>query len=251
MFRGLLRLSWLETKIFLREPLGALGALVFPVLGYLVIGRLLAGRTPAAPQARDAVDGVRVIMPVMGALLISISAVVSLVAIIAVYREGGILKRLRATPLRPWTILTAHVLVKLVFTALTLLAMVLAGRRYYPSTIDVPFAGLAAALLLMTLSVLAFGFVIASLVPTARFAQPVASFVFYPMIALSGLFFPIERLPASLEAIARVLPLTPAVSLLRGVILHDGWSAHLGDIVMLVVYFVVFIALSSRVFRWE
>ena len=52
--------------------------------------------------------------------MISASAVLSLVSIIAIYREGGILKRLRATPLRPRTILTAHVLVKLVFTALTL-----------------------------------------------------------------------------------------------------------------------------------
>src|SRR6188768_1642375 len=252
MLRGLLQLTWLEIKIFLREPLGAIGALVFPVLGYLVIGRLLGGRAPAAPQeAREAMDSVRVVMPVVGALLIAISAVVSLVAIVAVYREGGILKRLRATPLRPWTILTAHVLVKLVFTAATLLAMVLAGRRYYPATLDVPLASLAVALLIMTLSVLAFGFVIASVVPTARFAQPIATFVFYPMIAMSGLFFPIDVLPAPLRAIARVLPTTPAVSLLRGVVQHDPWSAHLGDIAALALYFVAFIALSSRVFRWE
>ncbi len=56
------------------------------------------------------------------ALLIAISAVLSLVTIIAIYREGGILKRLRATPLRPLTILSAHVLVKLLFTATTLIA---------------------------------------------------------------------------------------------------------------------------------
>ena len=52
----------------------------------------------------------------------------SLVTIIAIYREGGILKRLRATPLRPHTILTAHVLVKLLFTAVTL-ALIDPGRQ--------------------------------------------------------------------------------------------------------------------------
>ena len=56
----------------------------------------------------------------------------SLVAIMAIYREGGILKRLRATPLRPHTILAAHVLVKLLFSAITVAAMLLAGRSYYP-----------------------------------------------------------------------------------------------------------------------
>ena len=68
----------------------------------------------------------------------------SLVAIIAIYREGGILKRLRATPLRPYTILTAHVLVKLLFTAVTLAALVLAGRRVYPAESGVPIVSFAA-----------------------------------------------------------------------------------------------------------
>ena len=62
----------------------------------------------------------RVELPVFAAVLIAISAVLSLVTIIAIYREGGILKRLRATPLRPQAILSAHVLVKLLLTASTL-----------------------------------------------------------------------------------------------------------------------------------
>ena len=67
-------------------------------------------------------------IPVVGALLIAISAVLSLITIISIYREGGILKRLRATPLRPVTILTAHVLVKLLLTAFTLALMGLAKK---------------------------------------------------------------------------------------------------------------------------
>ena len=65
-------------------------------------------------------------------MLISLSAVLSLVTIISIYREGGILKRLRATPLRPHDHPPAHVLVKLLFTLVTLLLMALAGQRYFP-----------------------------------------------------------------------------------------------------------------------
>ena len=249
MLRGLWRLAWLEVKIFLREPLGAIGVVVFPVIGYIVVGRMSRGRMTATPA--DVADQVRVIMPVFFAILIALSAVVSLVTIIAVYREGGILKRLRATPLRPWTILSAHVLVKLFFTAVTLVAMMAAGRRYFPTAMPVPIGSLTVALLIMTLSVLAIGFVIASLVPTARFAQPIATVVFYPMVALSGLFFSIDVLPPALRAIARVLPLTYAVSLLRGVVMHDPWSAHMTDIAALLLFFVAFLAVSARVFRWE
>jgi len=117
MLRGLWKLTWIEIKIFMREPLGALGTIGFPVLIFIVIGRV-AGRT-LPPSSAASSSFVRVSLPVIASLLIAVSCVLSLVTIISIYREGGILKRLRATPLRPQTILGAHVLVKLALTAAT------------------------------------------------------------------------------------------------------------------------------------
>ena len=187
----------------------------------------------------------------LAALLISVSAVLSLVTIISIYREGGILKRLRATPLRPHTILAAHVIVKLAFTALTLALMALAGRRYFPAALHVPWLAFTLALLYTTASIMTLGFLIASLVPTARFAQPIGTIILYPMIGLSGLFVPIEALPPALAPLARLLPLRYAVSLLKGILTGDGWLSHAGDIAALALVSAVCIAISSRVFRWE
>ena len=248
MLHGLWKLTWLEIKIFLREPLGVVGTIGLPVLVYVGLGRLIgsgAGRASSAPRA------VSVDLPILSVLLIVASAVLSLVAIVAIYREGGILRRLRATPLRPHTILTAHVLAKLVFTLVTLAVMILAGRRYFPIPAAVPIVSFTVALLFTTVSLLSLGFLIASVVPTARFAQPIGTLVLYPMIGLSGLFVPIASLPWLLRALARVLPLTYAVSLLRGIWRGEGWSAHLGDVAVLTLTFVVLMAASARVFRWE
>jgi ABC-2 type transport system permease protein len=247
--RGLLQLTWLETKIFLREPLGAIGSVVIPVVMYVILGRAVGPRLPQT--SRQASEFITLDVPVFAALLILLSAIVSLTTIIAIYREGGILKRLRATPLRPTTILTAHVLVKLLFTAATLLLMVLAGRRYFPSAAPIPVAGFSAALLIATLSTLSIGFLIASIIPTARFAQPAAAVILYPMIAFSGLFFPLAQLPPALHAVARMLPFTYAVSLLEGILRGDSWRAHGGDVAGLAVVFAVCTALSAKVFRWE
>jgi ABC-2 type transport system permease protein len=107
------------------------------------------------------------------------------------------------------------------------------------------------ALLISTWSILSIGFVIASIVPTARFAQPIGAIILYPMIALSGLFVPLESLPPALHAVARVLPLTYAVSLLEGIWSGDAWLAHAGDVAALVVVFLVCTGLSTKVFRWE
>src|SRR6059036_926152 len=224
MLRWLWKLSWLEIKIFMREPMGAFGAIVIPVLAFLVVGRIVGGRLD--PPTLAANSFIRVGLPVLPSLLIAINAVISLVTIISIYREGGILKRLRATPLRPQTILTAHVVVKLLLTAVTLVLMMLAGKRYYPVDVNVPVVSFAIALLISTCSILSIGFVIASIVPTARFAQPVGAVILYPLIAVSGLFAPIDAMPPALHFAARLNPLTYAVSLLRGVWRGDGWSAH-------------------------
>ena len=245
MLRGLWRLTWIEIKVFMREPLGAVGSIVMPVLVFLLLGRL--GRTIAPPTSLSASTFFRVNVPVFIAILIALNAVLSLVAIIAIYREGGILKRLRATPLRPWTILTSHVLVKLSLTAVTLALMLLAGRRYYPSGIDVPAFSFAIALIITTVSILSLGFLIASIVPTARFAQPIGAIILYPMFVVSGLFIPAPLLPAWLQ----YLPLSYAVSLLQGIWKGEPWSMHMGDVAGLAAVFVICTALSARVFRWE
>ena len=247
--KALLKLTWLETKIFVREPMGVFGTIGIPVIVFVVASRLVGPRVArAAIQPGGAVSAV---LPVLASILMTLSAISSLVTIISIYREGGILKRLRATPLSPMVILSAHVLVKLLFTLITLAIMVLLGRRYFPPGAPVPLFSYAVALTFTTWAILSVGFLIASIVPTARFAQPLAAVILYPMVALSGLFFPIDVLPQALRLLARAMPLAYAVSLLDGIWRGEGWPAHLGDVAALTFFFVVFTAISTRMFRWE
>jgi ABC-2 type transport system permease protein len=249
VLRGLWTLTWLEIKIFVREPLGFIGTVAAPVLLFIFLGRLTGPRGDVGGHRGPSI--VTIDLPIFVAILMALSAVLSLVTIISIYREGGILKRLRATPLRPHTILSAHVIVKLLFTALTLLAMMAAGRRYVPAGVEGPAVQFGVALLFCTLCIVSMGFLIASIVPTARFAQPIGALLMYPMLGLSGLFVPIASLPPAIRGIARFLPLTYAVSLLRGIWRGDGWIDHAGDVAALAIVLLVCTALASKVFRWE
>jgi len=246
--KALLKLTWLEIKIFAREPMGLFGTVGIPVLVFLVASRLAGPRVARAVQTGAPGSAV---LPVLASILMALSAISSLVTIISIYREGGILKRLRATPLSPTVILSAHVMVKLLFTVITLVIMVLLGRRYFPPGVEVPLFSYGVALTFTTWAILSIGFLIASIVPTARFAQPVAAVILYPMVALSGLFFPIDGLPQSLQWLARAQPLVYAVSLLDGIWRGEGWAAHLGDVAALTLFFLIFTAISTRLFRWE
>ena len=130
--------------------------------------------------------------------------------------------------------------------------MVLVGKRYYPVGVDVPLAGFTLALLISTLSILSLGFLISSIVPTARFAQPLGAIILYPMIAVSGLFVPIASLPPLLRGLARI----PADHLRRVAAPGHLDATSRGPPTWATSRpspraFVVLTAISARVFRWE
>jgi ABC-2 type transport system permease protein len=245
MLKGFWKLTWIEIKVFLREPMGVIGSLLIPVVVFVLLGRLFGSVAPEAAVE----NGPPFNIAVFGGIFIAMGSALSLVAIISIYREGGILKRLRATPLSPITILGSHVVVKLAFTAVALGLLVLVGKRVFPGALDVDLVSFTLALLLSTVSIISVGFIIASLVPTARFAQPIASAILYPMLALS--FIPMEVLPAGWRIAALSLPTTHAVSLMTTIWDGGGWMPAWTSIVGLVAVFVVSTAISARVFRWE
>ena len=127
----------------------------------------------------------------------------------------------------------------------------LVGKRLAPLGPGLPLVGVWLALLISTLSILSIVFVIASMVPTARFAQPVGAAFLYPMIALSGIFVPVVALPPALNMVARCLPLTYTVFLLQGIWSGNPWSAHPGDLAALALVLAICTTRSARLFRRE
>lgn len=248
MLKGFLKLSWIETKIFLREPMGVIGSLVLPVVLFIFVGRALR----ITPQGGGIpVSRLPFNIAILTSMLIALGAVQSLVAIMAIYREGGILKRLRATPLSPVTILGSHVMVKLGFTLAAMVLMILAGRRILPGAMPEHGVSFVAAVMLSTTSILSFGFVMASLVRSARFAQALGAALTYVMLALSGVFFSVDRLPRWLQMVAHALPTTHAATLMRAIWSGEGWGQQLVTAAALTAIFAACIAFAMRWFRWE
>jgi len=246
--RGLLKLTWLEIRIFVREPLGLVAAVGIPLAMFLVLGRSVS---PGADHSARTTQFLARELLLFVSLFVSINAALSLIAVISIYREGGILKRLRATPLRPAVILGAHVLVKLVFTGISLLIMVLAGRRFYPVALHPHVVGFVLAVVVTTVAILCMGFVIASMVGTARFAQPIGSAIFYPMLAISGMFVPLSSLPRPWALLGSVLPMSHAVALLRGAWVRADWVVLLPHLAVLALTVAICLGLTTLVFRWE
>ena len=246
--RGVWKLTWIEIKLFLREPMAAFFTLAFPMLLLLLFGAIF-GNEPT--PFFGGVGYVDTSVPAFAAMIVATTGLISLTILLASYREQGILRRLRATPLRPQAILMAQVTVMLLMTILGMVLLILVGVAVYGLRFSGNAVSVAAGFLFSSLSFFALGFVLGGAMPTARTAQIVAMALFYTMLFLSGAAIPWEVLPKTVQNYAQVLPLTHVVGLLRGLWVGDGWMEHLKEVAVIGGVLLGGVVISARTFRWE
>jgi ABC-2 type transport system permease protein len=246
--KSLLKMTWMEAKLFLREPASAFFTLVFPLI-YLFMYGAISGNEPTPMYGgRGTIDAS---IPGLTAVIISMAGLMSTTMTMATYREKGILRRLQTTPVSPLVVLGAQVIVVFVMTTLGMLLLILAGKLVY----DVHFEGNAFSVLggfiLCSLSFFGIGFVLAGIMPTVRTAWVLAMVLLYPMLFLSGAFFTVNLLPPVVQKISAFMPLTYVVNLLSGLWIGDPWGNHLLDVGVLVGMLILGVFISARTFRWE
>lgn len=246
--RGLGKLILVQAKLYLREPMATFFTIVYAPMMLVLFGSIYGNRPSPLFGGRGTVD---VSVPAHIALIIASVGLIGLPIETAASRELGILRRYRATPLNPAAYLLAVVLVYLAMTLIGVCLLVLVGRVGY----HVRFEGNAVAVLggfmLSALAFFAFGFLIASLAPTARVAQTVGMVLAFPMMFLSGASIPLEILPSGVRAFSRFIPLTHVVTLMRGLWQGESFTRHWMELGVLAGLLLVSVALSSRTFRWE
>ncbi len=246
--RGLRKLTLVEAKLFLREPAAAFFTLLFPLVMLFIFGSIYGNEPTDYFDGHGAVDAS---VPAYIAMIIATVGLLSITINIAVYRENGILRRYRATPMRPQAILSASVLVNFVMTLLGGLLLILAARVVYGLRFEGDAVGVLVAFLLSALSFFALGFVIASVSPTARVAQVLGMVLFYPMLFLSGATIPLQELPEWLRRFSEFLPLTHVVTLLQGLWFGEPFGDHLKEVAVLAAVLVVGVVVTAKTFRWE
>ena len=246
--KSLLKMTWMETKLFLREPVGAFFTLAFPLMMLFLFGSIYGNEPTPMFGGRGTID---ISVPAYTAMIVATTGLMGLTITMAAYRENGVLRRLRTTPVSPLVVLAAQVLVLFLMTTLGMLLLVVAGKLVYRMRFEGNALSVFAGFTLSSLSFFAIGFVLAGLMPTARTAQVVGMVMLYPMLFLSGAGFPTELLPEAIRKISTFLPLTYVVNLLRGLWIGETWGQHAADALILAGILVAGVLISVRTFRWE
>jgi ABC-2 type transport system permease protein len=167
-------------------------------------------------------------------------------------REKLILKRLGATPLRRWTLVGSNILMRLLIALLQSVLIVGIGAIAFGVTIVGSLAVVAGFVVLGSVTFISLGYVIASFARTEESANALTSIVQFPLMFLSGIFFPIDFMPEFLRPIAAFMPLTYLGDALRQVMVGGAPFATLPiDAGILAAWLVVSFLISARFFRWQ
>ena len=126
------------------------------------------------------------------------------------------------------------------------------GVLFFGVVVTGPWALTAVFVVLGSVAFLALGYVIASFAKTEDSANGMISVVQFPMMFLSGTFFPIEAMPPPLQTVARLIPLTYLSDALRQVMVGGAAFAPLWVCaVVLLAWLVGCFAIAARKFRWQ
>lgn len=246
--KSLFKMTWMETKLFLREPIGAFFTLVFPLMMLFLFGSIYGNKPTPLFNGLGTID---ISVPAYTAMIIATTGLLGLTITMSAYRENGVLRRLRTTPISPLLVLVSQVIVLFLMTTFGMVLLIIAGKLVYHIHFDGNALNVMLGFILCSLSFFSLGFVLAGLMPTARTAQVVGMVLLYPMLFLSGAGFPRELLPEAIKKISVFLPLTYVVNLLRGLWVGEAWSQHTTDVIVLASILIIGILVSIKTFRWE
>jgi ABC-2 type transport system permease protein len=167
-------------------------------------------------------------------------------------REKLILKRLNATPLPRWTLVGSNIVVRLVIAAAQTALIVGIGIQLLGVEVLGSWLAIAALVAVGALTFVSIGYVIASFARTEEAANGMTSIVQFPLMFLSGIFFPLEIMPDWLRSVATFMPLTYLGDALRQVMVGGAPFVPLGvDIAVLGGWLAVCLGISARFFRWQ
>ena len=216
----------------------------------------LGGRPPAVvPQPEtiqtENLNFISYFVPSMLALSVMQVGIFAAIPLVA-DREKLILKRLAATPLRRWQLVGSNIVMRLLIALVQTIIIVGVGVIFFGVEITGPWAMSAMFVSLGAIAFLALGYVIASFTKTEDAANGLTSVVQFPMMFLSGTFFPIEQMPPFLQSIARLIPLTYLADALRQVMVGGTAFAPLAVCFgVLVAWGVACFAIAARKFQWQ
>lgn len=172
--------------------------------------------------------------------------------VIVRYRKNGVLKRFKATPVHALNFVSAQAASRLVIVLATSVVVYAGTNLFLGFMMRGSYLLLLALTILGILCMIALGLVFASRMKSEEMAGGLLNLITFPMLALSGVFFSLEGSPPILRTISYAFPLTHFTEAARKIMLDGAGLAQVApNLLFLGGATIVFLVLSSALFKWE
>jgi ABC-2 type transport system permease protein len=243
----LAQLTRVELTLFMRERVGPVWGVGFPLLLLVIFGAI-----PAFRKELPGSGGLTVLgsyLPILVTMSLALLCLIALPLTMVNYRERGVLRRLRTTPAGPIRVLAAQLIVHFGMAIVTVAVLMAVARLAYHVPLPSQFGGWLLTVLFVSAALLGTGLFIAAVGPTARASAAIGNVVFYPMMFFGGLWLPIPAMPLVLQHISHATPLGAAwEAFQQSAIGH--WPPPLA-LVAMAAWAAAFSLAAVRFFRWE
>jgi ABC-2 type transport system permease protein len=188
-------------------------------------------------------------VPILIAMGVAFFALTTLPQLFGTYREKGVLRRMRTTPIKPRVMLGAQMLMATAMSVAVMLVVLAIARLAFH--VDLPGQPVAYLIgyVLMALAMFAIGLLVAALAPSGKGAGAIATLLFFPNMFFAGLWLPRDKMPDVLRRISDFTPLGAGVRTLQ-----DATAGHwpqLLSVAVMLGWTIVAGGLAARYFRWE
>jgi len=167
-------------------------------------------------------------------------------------KKQGILRRLHTTPLRVWQYFVANVMSQGFIGVLAIAVMFVTSVVVFDLHMRGNYITFALFTLLSIFCIYGIGLALGGWAKNERQAAPLSNLITFPMIFLSGTFFPRFLMPEWLQSVSNYLPLTPVIDGIRLIVTEGkGLLDILPQIGLLTIWSIIIYIIAFRVFRWE
>lgn len=236
-----------EARLFAREPGAFFWIIAFPTLLFCVLALIPSFREKSAELGGQSIADLYVQVAVLLSMITG--SIQSMPALLSGYRERGILRRMRTTPVRPHALLLAQVVMHGVGMVIGSVLVLVVARLSIGTPLPQNLIGYALAGALALAAALAIGAVITALSATSRATTIIGSIVFFPALFTAGVWLPVQTMPDLMQRIVVATPMGAGAEALNDAAV--GQWPDLVDLLVMTGWTGVLAFVAVRWFRWE
>jgi ABC-2 type transport system permease protein len=236
-----------EARLAWRLPAGLIFGVGVPLLLLIIFGEL-----PSFHQPQPSLGGLALFplyVPIIISFSIGLLALISLPGPLVSYRDQGILRRLSTTPVPPFWVLAAQLVVHFCLAMTSLVIVIVVSITAFGLDVPKNPGALLLAIILSIAAMFAIGLSIAAAARSGTAARAIGAGAFYPLLFFAGMWLPGPLMPAVLAAISKFTPLGASVEAIQDSM--QGQFPPAAALLVLAGYALVFAFIAKRFFRWE